>query len=100
VGNGRDFVAQHAAEDFAHARPGWHQGQGVGIGLFRGFHARARASREPVSLRGEQGHVDREGLWHGRVGKALSAALAVGLGGEVLAALGQVRLALGMWHLG
>jgi hypothetical protein len=49
---------------------------------------------------GNQPQVDLEALVHRGIGQALGHALAVGFGGDVLAELGQVILAVGLLDMG
>jgi hypothetical protein len=89
-------IPQHQAEDFANAGHGWPQGERRGVrGLGRG-EARACQVRAQCSVRGEERQVDREGLRHGRRVQALGDTGTVGLGSDVLAALGQGILAVGL----
>jgi hypothetical protein len=91
-----EVVAPHEAEARAKAGHGLPPGEGRGVmGLGR-LDARAGSGSPQRLVRGAQGQVDRDGLVDCRGGTALGDALPVGGGGEWLAELGQVILAVGI----
>ena len=55
---------------------------------------------EQLIIIGDQGQVDRDGLWHSSLVKALGDTLAVGFGGAFLAHLGQVLLPIRILYMG
>jgi hypothetical protein len=91
-----DFVEQHEAEDFSNTRGGWPQVSGVGIVLLGGWADGECQITEELILIGEEGSVDRAVLLPSRMVKARGDTRAVGLVGDFLAALRQVRLARGI----
>ena len=55
---------------------------------------------EQLIIIGDQVQIDRDGLLHGRLIKALGYPFAIGFVGDFLADLGQVVLAVGILHVG
>ena len=98
--HGMAFVEQHETEDFANARHGLQQVQGVGIVWLRGGADGEFQRPEQLIIIGDQGQVDRDGLWHSSLVKALGDTLAVGFGGAFLAHLGQVLLPIRILYMG
>ena len=95
-----DVVEQHEAEDLANARHGLQQGQGMSVMVFGRLDEREFSVAQQLIVLRDQCQVDLDGLVGSRVGKALGDPLTVGLVGNFLAALGQVRLAVGILHMG
>ena len=91
-----DVVEPHEAQECAHTRDGWPQGPGVGLVLRGGLDEGEGQSTEALSLIGEEGEVDLDGLVHSRRVTALGDALAVGCVSEVRAARRPVILARGL----
>ena len=95
-----DCVEQHEAEDLANARHGLQQVQGMSVMGFGRLDDREFYVAQQLIVLRDQCQVDLDGLLDSRVGKALGDTLTVGLVGNFLAALGQVRLAVGILHMG
>ena len=91
--------AQHAAETRAHSGDSGPQRPGVGSVVRGGVEARELQGVEPRISRGEARPVDRAGLVPRRLGNAFGHPVALGLVGHLLAALGPVVWARGMWPL-
>jgi hypothetical protein len=84
-----DFVARHAAEDFANAGERLEQIQGVGIVVLGGFEERAFEVLEQCVIIREEG----QGLVDGWSGAAFRNAITVCFGGDLFADFRRVRLA-------
>jgi hypothetical protein len=95
-----EVVQAHEAEDCAHTGHRLSQGEGMGSVWLGGFDAGELQGAEELIVRGEQGQVDLDVLVDRRSGKAFGDALTMGLGGDLLANLGQVVWAVGMLDMG
>jgi hypothetical protein len=89
-----DCVKHHAAEDWANAGDGLQEVEGLGSMGSGGFEDGEFEVLETFVIRGAQRPVDLKRLWHRGLGTAFGAA-AVGLGGDLFAALGSVVLSRG-----
>jgi hypothetical protein len=88
------------AEALAKAGDGWYQSEGRGSVRRGGVdEGKLQSTAQRVILR-HQGQIAREVLWHGGSSTALSNAIAVGFGRALLAALGQVVLAVSVLDMG
>jgi hypothetical protein len=91
-----DCIEPYEAENRANARHGLSQVEGMGIVVLGGVEDIAFQIGEPRIIRGDACQVDRHGLLHGRLIKALGHPFAVGLVGTLFPDLGPVILAIGM----
>jgi hypothetical protein len=89
-------VKQDAAQDCANAWDGLEEGQGLGIVWLRRCEDQECKSVQPLSIIGDESTGDLKGLWHGDILTTLGSPGPVGLVGNLLAALGQGRLAVGI----
>jgi hypothetical protein len=91
-------VEPDEAQDFANARDGWEEVQGLGLVLLRCFEDKEVKIVQPLSIIGDKIEVDLNGLVHGARLATLGHPGTVGVVGHLLADLGQVILAVGMLH--